>query len=253
MSKDRQKRPAVKDEEAAMDDRTGESKTEFFRQPQAWEVLEEKVIAPLVEKAEPGSEIRVWVPGCSTGKEAYSLAMVLAEEVEEVRQEGGDPDLRHRLGCCRSGDGPERQLFEGRDRGEHLGRAAEAVFYAQGRPLPDRQGDAGAGRFRSAEPHGRPALLEAGPDQLPQPPDLPGPGGAEEDHRPVSFRAAGRGISVSGHCRDGRRPGGSFRGRLEEMADLSPHRRRPSRGRRNPAVRRTSQTGVGSPCGSSLG
>jgi PAS domain S-box-containing protein len=57
--------------------------TEFFRQPQAWEILEQKVISPLVENAQPGSEIRVWVPGCATGQEAYSLAMVLVEEVEK--------------------------------------------------------------------------------------------------------------------------------------------------------------------------
>jgi two-component system, chemotaxis family, CheB/CheR fusion protein len=56
--------------------------TEFFRQPQAWEVLEKRVIAPIVENAPPGSEIRVWVPGCSTGKEAYSLAMLLSDQAE---------------------------------------------------------------------------------------------------------------------------------------------------------------------------
>jgi PAS domain S-box-containing protein len=57
--------------------------TEFFRQPRAWEILEEKVIGPLVELTQPGSEIRVWSPGCSTGKEAYSLAMLLFEQVEK--------------------------------------------------------------------------------------------------------------------------------------------------------------------------
>jgi two-component system CheB/CheR fusion protein len=57
--------------------------TEFFRQPQAWEILEEKVVAPLVEEAQPGSEIRVWIPGCSTGREAYSLAMLFSEQVEK--------------------------------------------------------------------------------------------------------------------------------------------------------------------------
>lgn len=57
--------------------------TEFFRQPDAWEVLEERVIIPLVRDGQPGSEIRVWVPGCSTGKEAYTLAMLLAEQVEK--------------------------------------------------------------------------------------------------------------------------------------------------------------------------
>jgi two-component system, chemotaxis family, CheB/CheR fusion protein len=56
--------------------------TDFFRQPQAWDVLERKVIADIIEKAEPGAEIRVWVPGCSTGQEVYSLAMLLAEKVE---------------------------------------------------------------------------------------------------------------------------------------------------------------------------
>ena len=56
--------------------------TEFFRQPQAWEFLAEKVIAGLVENAEPDTVIRVWVPGCSSGQEAYSLAMLLTEQVE---------------------------------------------------------------------------------------------------------------------------------------------------------------------------
>ncbi len=57
--------------------------TEFFRQPQAWEFLGEKVVAHIVENARPGSTIRVWVPGCSTGQEAYSLAMVLTEQVKK--------------------------------------------------------------------------------------------------------------------------------------------------------------------------
>ena len=37
---------------------------------------------PLVENAVPGSVIRVWIPGCSSGKEVYSLAMLLAEQVK---------------------------------------------------------------------------------------------------------------------------------------------------------------------------
>ncbi|MGC9976480.1 MAG: chemotaxis protein CheB, partial [Syntrophales bacterium] len=57
--------------------------TDFFRQPHAWETLTEKVIAQFVETAQPGSEIRAWIPGCSTGQEAYSLAMLLTEEIEK--------------------------------------------------------------------------------------------------------------------------------------------------------------------------
>jgi PAS domain S-box-containing protein len=58
--------------------------TDFFRQPQAWATLERKVIAPLTETAAPGSEIRIWIPGCSSGKEVYSLAMLLADQANVI-------------------------------------------------------------------------------------------------------------------------------------------------------------------------
>ena len=63
--------------------------TEFFRQPQAWDVLRDDVIAPLVERAPAGSEIRIWVPGCSTGQEPYSLAILLAERIEASGKDAG--------------------------------------------------------------------------------------------------------------------------------------------------------------------
>jgi two-component system CheB/CheR fusion protein len=56
--------------------------TEFFRQADAWRVLEEKAVAELVAGAKAQSTLRVWVPACATGKEAYSLAILLAETVE---------------------------------------------------------------------------------------------------------------------------------------------------------------------------
>jgi two-component system CheB/CheR fusion protein len=63
--------------------------TDFFRQPQAWETLERKVIAPLMENAAPGLEVRVWVPGCSSAKEVYSLAMLLTEQAERTGSKAG--------------------------------------------------------------------------------------------------------------------------------------------------------------------
>lgn len=54
--------------------------TQFFRDPDAFDALRDKVIKPLLETAEDA--IRVWVPGCSTGEEAYSLAMLLIEEMD---------------------------------------------------------------------------------------------------------------------------------------------------------------------------
>ena len=91
--------------------------TEFFRQPPAWEILEEKVIAPLVEKTLPGAEIRVWVPGCSTGKEAYSLAILLVEQLEKAGSKAGfqifatDSDAVS-LAVARSGSYSEEELKE---------------------------------------------------------------------------------------------------------------------------------------------
>ncbi|HEX9555261.1 MAG TPA: chemotaxis protein CheB [Reyranella sp.] len=53
--------------------------TNFFRDPQAFEALEREVIPHLFEGKGPDDTVRVWVPGCSTGEEAYSIAMLLRE------------------------------------------------------------------------------------------------------------------------------------------------------------------------------
>ncbi|MGQ0832071.1 MAG: CheR family methyltransferase [Microthrixaceae bacterium] len=61
--------------------------TSFFRDARAWEYLRGTVVPEIVELA-GGDEIRVWSAGCSTGEEAYSLAMVFAEElgIDEFRE-----------------------------------------------------------------------------------------------------------------------------------------------------------------------
>ena len=51
--------------------------TEFFRDPDAFERLKTEVIPDLIQRTDPGSEIRAWVCGCATGEEAYSIAMLL--------------------------------------------------------------------------------------------------------------------------------------------------------------------------------
>jgi two-component system, chemotaxis family, CheB/CheR fusion protein len=59
--------------------------TNFFRDSQAFEALREEAIPMLLNERTPGSEIRVWVTGCSTGEEAYSLAIVLKEAINDIR------------------------------------------------------------------------------------------------------------------------------------------------------------------------
>jgi two-component system CheB/CheR fusion protein len=56
------------------------SVTTFFRDLAAFEALEKLVIPHLFEGKDASSVIRVWVPGCATGEEAYSIAMLLLEE-----------------------------------------------------------------------------------------------------------------------------------------------------------------------------
>ncbi len=56
--------------------------TQFFRDPEAFEALREKVFPQLVRHHSPSSPIRIWVAGCSTGEEAYSLAITLLEYMD---------------------------------------------------------------------------------------------------------------------------------------------------------------------------
>ncbi|CAN5869092.1 hypothetical protein BH11MYX3_BH11MYX3_40320 [soil metagenome] len=53
--------------------------TQFFRDPAAFELLEREIIPAVLEKVPPSEEIRLWVAGCATGEEAYSLAMLFWE------------------------------------------------------------------------------------------------------------------------------------------------------------------------------
>ncbi|HJV65342.1 MAG TPA: CheR family methyltransferase [Geomonas sp.] len=55
--------------------------TSFFRDPHEWDILERVVIPALLADRKPGSVLRVWTAGCSTGEEAYSLAIALHEAV----------------------------------------------------------------------------------------------------------------------------------------------------------------------------
>jgi two-component system, chemotaxis family, CheB/CheR fusion protein len=58
------------------------SVTNFFRDPEAFEALEQQVIPQLFEGRGAGDVIRVWVPGCATGEEVYSIAILLREYAE---------------------------------------------------------------------------------------------------------------------------------------------------------------------------
>lgn len=58
--------------------------TSFFRDPEAFRVMESKAISELMASKKEGDTIRLWVPGCSSGEEVYSLAMILREVMESM-------------------------------------------------------------------------------------------------------------------------------------------------------------------------
>lgn len=60
--------------------------TGFFRDPEVFTALEEKIIPDLVRDHPPGRPLRIWVPACSTGEEAYSLAMLFFEAIAALKR-----------------------------------------------------------------------------------------------------------------------------------------------------------------------
>jgi two-component system CheB/CheR fusion protein len=59
--------------------------TAFFRDTEMWDLLCEEGLPELIARIPPGESPRAWVVGCSTGEEAYSLAMVFTEALERLR------------------------------------------------------------------------------------------------------------------------------------------------------------------------
>jgi two-component system CheB/CheR fusion protein len=88
--------------------------TNFFRDPAAWEQLKAEVIPALLKDRPPSQALRVWVPACATGEEAYSLAIVFKEALEQLK-----PAQKHTL-----------QIFATDLDRDAIGKARAGVFPA---------------------------------------------------------------------------------------------------------------------------
>ena len=60
--------------------------TAFFRDPEAFEALAREVMPNILNRREANDAVRIWVPGCATGEEAYSLAILVREQLEQMRE-----------------------------------------------------------------------------------------------------------------------------------------------------------------------
>jgi two-component system, chemotaxis family, CheB/CheR fusion protein len=63
--------------------------TNFFRDAPVWEKLKETIFPNILSTMQEGSVLRAWVPGCSTGEEAYTLAMIFKEALEKNKPQEG--------------------------------------------------------------------------------------------------------------------------------------------------------------------
>src|SRR5262249_10546798 len=116
--------------------------TKFIRDAKAFEALEKLVMPRLFENKGAQDTIRVWVPGCATGEEVYSLAVILREQAEQIRSRAKvqifatDID-EAALGVARVGRYPDT-LLQGVSR-ERLERffTGEGTSYVINKPIRD--------------------------------------------------------------------------------------------------------------------
>lgn len=59
--------------------------TEFFRDPETFEHLGSHILPGLIERVPADVPLRIWVPGCSTGEEAFSLGILVRETLDHLR------------------------------------------------------------------------------------------------------------------------------------------------------------------------
>ncbi len=68
--------------------------TRFFRDSEEWDLFTREVVPELVEERGEASAVRAWSAGCATGEEAYGIAMVLLEHLEQQETEGRRVDVK---------------------------------------------------------------------------------------------------------------------------------------------------------------
>ncbi len=201
--------------------------TEFFREPDAWGALAEDIVPKILAHKMEGDPVRVWVPACATGEEAYSLGMVLLEHPRVT-----DFDLRVQV----FGTDIDRRALDLARVGHYGATIEQAVPTARLRRFftrteggyQVRQAAARARALRPAQPRERPAVLPHGPGELPQPAHLHDAGAAAAGAAQLPLRARPRPLSLPRQVRDGRLAGAALRAGFAARSHLPPHRRSPA-------------------------
>jgi hypothetical protein len=170
-------------------------------------------------------QVRVWVAGCATGEEAYSVAMLLTEHADTLADPPSfqifatDPD-EDAIAFARAGLYPDAIATD-------LGEERVRRFFTREGPYLRVQGAARADPVLAPQPAERSAVLAPRPHQLPQPPHLPRgwASGAPVRHLPI--RAPPGRLPLPGRVRNRRRAPGVQR--IGQRAPDLPARPRPGR------------------------
>ena len=166
--------------------------TSFFRDPEAFEALRTEAIPRMFAGKSAGTTVRAWVCGCSTGEEAYSIAILIQEHLETRKQAfkiqifATDVD-KQAIEQARNGIFPPsiaadiaperlaRFFSQEPDGGYHVQKSIrDMIVFSEQDVIRD------------------PPVLQAGPDQLPQPADLHERRSAEEAHPSLPLRTETR-------------------------------------------------------------
>jgi chemotaxis methyl-accepting protein methylase len=126
--------------------------TNFFRDAEAFDKLAEIVIPKLFENRGADDAVRVWVPGCATGEEVFSIAILLREHMDKLR---AVPRVQV-FATDIDDDGLERRARRTLSRSAARYRVAgaqEAVLHRRRRQLCGFEGRARPLHLLAAQPH----------------------------------------------------------------------------------------------------
>jgi two-component system CheB/CheR fusion protein len=194
--------------------------TNFFRDPQAWDALRTS-LAALVGSRPDGSTLRVWVPGCSSGEEVFSIAILLhecmdaAERQLEVQIFGTDLDSTA-IDKARTG------LFEEGIADDLTPQRLSTFFYQGEGRLSYPQGYSRHDGVRAAECHQGSTVYPDGPYFLSQPADLPQCEHTKEAFAHVPLRAQAGRAAVSRFVRKHRLFRRAVRATGQALENISP-------------------------------
>ena len=183
--------------------------TRFFRDGEVFDVLRGETLPAILKSAAARKALRIWVPGCATGEEAYSIA-ILVQELVTARGEKWDVKIFATDVDKVSIEYAGRGLYPKSIAADVAPELLARFFVQESGALQISSGDSQAGRLCAAEYLARSAVHQGRSNLMPQPAHLSPDRLAEKSDDATPLRAAAWRLSAARHERGDRRPGECF-------------------------------------------